>query len=74
MRCIVKLLNWFIFFPGKENEPKETAVSRLTLRVDVPNGPRGNSLRSNSPRALSLRHIDARRGTKGKNQKPKKIE
>jgi Flp pilus assembly protein protease CpaA len=26
----------FIFFPGKENEPKETAVSRLPLRVAQP--------------------------------------
>jgi hypothetical protein len=26
----------FIFFPGKENEPKETAVSRFSLRVAQP--------------------------------------
>jgi hypothetical protein len=37
------LLNLFIFFPVKENEPKETAVSRFNLRVAASVGARGNS-------------------------------
>jgi hypothetical protein len=35
----------FIFFHVEENEPKEDALSRLTLRVVVASGARGNSPR-----------------------------
>jgi hypothetical protein len=65
----------FIFFPGKENEPKETAVSRFILRVATSVGARGDSPAfrrgQTGPRAYSARRVDARRGTKGKNLKPK---
>ncbi len=61
-------MNLFIFFPGKENEPKETAVSRLTLRVAASVGARGNSpaLRrgQTGPRADSARRVDAYKGEK----------
>ncbi|MDJ0856289.1 MAG: hypothetical protein QNI88_13875, partial [Desulfobacterales bacterium] len=62
-----------LFTRPSENEPKETAVSRFVLRVATSCGTRGNSLRSNSPRVFPARHVDARRGTKVKNLKPKKI-
>ncbi len=36
----IVLIGMFIFFPVKENEPKETAVSRLNLR-----GTKGKNLK-----------------------------
>ncbi len=67
---MVLLLGLFIFFYGKENEPKETAVSRFNLRVATPVGARGNSPAfrrgQTGPRADPARRADARRGTKGK--------
>jgi hypothetical protein len=40
---MASLLGVFIFFPVKENEPKENALPRLFLRVTTSDGARGNS-------------------------------
>jgi hypothetical protein len=72
------LLYLFIFFPEKENEPKETArVPLIPARRTV--GRRARKLPrlrrgQTGPHADSARRSDARRGTKGKNLYPKQID